>query len=581
MNVAKIIGVFLVCLCFNVAYPRQEVWAATYFVSPTGSDTNPGTSSSPWQSFSRAWGTVARGDTLTLMDGEYREQLMPQVPPDNGTPVTIKAQNDGKAIINGDTNGDGKGDIVPVNFAFWAPYNGTRIILEGLVVKNSSGSVIYIDGGGNSSHITLRRVSAYNADVDKNVNVIEIFQSNDNLVEDCVAAGSGRKMVLLYKSNNNTVRRCFLHWNRWDGREWCSIGYPYGTNAEIYYGNNNVLENNVGYALTPGYHFGFKSTGGETTPNTTNANIFAGNVGLFSGKKYDGSPIDWNTRPQPNACNYNSNIYEEGNRTGLWIERDGYANGNVIKDNFLYGNAALGFDLSRWESSVSVFTNNSFSNNTIVGNGSDNPCGGFPCVLGGPGVDALKPHLDQFSGTSTNKIGAVYVSGEPASRVITPYTGTGAHIYYRYQDGIQTTQPLWPWSMESRVQTELPIHLNAPSISVTNLVYPLLAQYGAVPANGTPVPTMPTTPSSTPTTHPPTVIPSSPTTRPPSPTPTTNTCPRKNQGDVNCDNAVNLSDFELWRRQFGGESTETSADFTLDGRVTLADFERWRLSYQI
>lgn len=50
-------------------------------------------------------------------------------------------------------------------------------------------------------------------------------------------------------------------------------------------------------------------------------------------------------------------------------------------------------------------------------------------------------------------------------------------------------------------------------------------------------------------------------------------------GDANCDGLVNLLDFEIFRKEFAGESSSIDADFSGDGIVTLADFEIWRQAF--
>jgi hypothetical protein len=52
--------------------------------------------------------------------------------------------------------------------------------------------------------------------------------SQYNVIEDCVAAGTGRKMIMTYKSNNNTIRRCFTYWQEWDGRDSVAYCWPNG-----------------------------------------------------------------------------------------------------------------------------------------------------------------------------------------------------------------------------------------------------------------------------------------------------------------------------------------------------------------
>jgi len=61
----------------------------------------------------------------------------------------------------------------------------------------------------------------------------------------------------------------------------------------------------------------------------------------------------------------------------------------------------------------------------------------------------------------------------------------------------------------------------------------------------------------------------------PSPTPDP-VCAKKSKGDANCDNNINLIDFEIWRSELVGTATTKNADFNSDGNVSLIDFEIWR-----
>jgi hypothetical protein len=59
-------------------------------------------------------------------------------------------------------------------------------------------------------------------------------------------------------------------------------------------------------------------------------------------------------------------------------------------------------------------------------------------------------------------------------------------------------------------------------------------------------------------------------------------CPRKAQGDADCNGSINLADFEIWRQEFtsvGEQPYLGKADFNNDGNTTLADFEIWRRTY--
>ena len=63
----------LAFLCLSLA-----VSGATYYVSPTGSDSNSGTLSSPWFTLNKAWSYVSAGDIIYMRGGTYNF-VSPQV----------------------------------------------------------------------------------------------------------------------------------------------------------------------------------------------------------------------------------------------------------------------------------------------------------------------------------------------------------------------------------------------------------------------------------------------------------------------------------------------------------------------
>ena len=56
-------------------------------------------------------------------------------------------------------------------------------------------------------------------------------------------------------------------------------------------------------------------------------------------------------------------------------------------------------------------------------------------------------------------------------------------------------------------------------------------------------------------------------------------CDKKPTGDANCDSLVNLTDFEVWRKEYSGEENTLGADFGSNGKVDLTDFEIWRKGF--
>lgn len=56
-------------------------------------------------------------------------------------------------------------------------------------------------------------------------------------------------------------------------------------------------------------------------------------------------------------------------------------------------------------------------------------------------------------------------------------------------------------------------------------------------------------------------------------------CYKKILGDCNCNDSVEISDFESWRREYTKEASSLQCDYNKDNRLTLADFNIWRLNY--
>ncbi len=53
-------------------------------------------------------------------------------------------------------------------------------------------------------------------------------------------------------------------------------------------------------------------------------------------------------------------------------------------------------------------------------------------------------------------------------------------------------------------------------------------------------------------------------------------CPTKNQGDANCDGAIDSKDYEIWQNEYLQNWPGVYADFDNDQQVTIIDYEIWR-----
>jgi parallel beta-helix repeat protein len=132
------------------ALPRQ---GNTYYVSPGGDDSDPGTIDFPWQTIQHAADTLAAGDTLYIRAGTYPEQVIPQNSGSAGQAITYAAYP-GEAVTL-----DGAVVTVPQYQGLF--YIGARdyIQVSGLRIANSNEAGILADG---CSHVTIENNSTYN-----------------------------------------------------------------------------------------------------------------------------------------------------------------------------------------------------------------------------------------------------------------------------------------------------------------------------------------------------------------------------------------------------------------------------------
>ena len=74
--------------------------AMDYFISSNGSDNNYGTNQqNPWGTFQHANQVLTSGNTLILLDGTYNQQLHQEISGTAELPITYRAKNRWKAVI--------------------------------------------------------------------------------------------------------------------------------------------------------------------------------------------------------------------------------------------------------------------------------------------------------------------------------------------------------------------------------------------------------------------------------------------------------------------------------------------------
>jgi hypothetical protein len=101
-----------------------------YYVSPQGSDSNPGTLGLPWKTISKAARSVTQGDTIYIREGIYHEVVYVDQDGTINYPIRIKAYPGENPIL------DGYNQIPGIGTSLFN-INGDWIELSGLEVQNS------------------------------------------------------------------------------------------------------------------------------------------------------------------------------------------------------------------------------------------------------------------------------------------------------------------------------------------------------------------------------------------------------------------------------------------------------------
>ena len=211
--------------------------AATYYVSTAGSDSNPGTQSSPFRHLTKAAATATQpGDTVIVMDGTYDNEGV--VEPNfvvtlnysgtSGNPITFKAQNRGKAILdsmNTSTTTSCNGAA-----AYFNLHNAAFIVIQGFVIQRGCDSGIQSNDAAHDILIKWNEIR--------------------NIANHTVTDQIGRDGIYLNTSEYNFT---------FDGNSWHDIGRTDGQTLlhfdhGIYsHGQNMTIINNVFYNTNRGW----------------------------------------------------------------------------------------------------------------------------------------------------------------------------------------------------------------------------------------------------------------------------------------------------------------------------------------
>lgn len=432
----------------------NKVNAAEYYVATTGSDSNSGSETLPWRTIQTSMAKLKPGDTLNVTDGTYSENLIPKISGTAQLPILVRAITPFAVTIDG----GGVGQALSIRGVSYLVFEGFKLKNAGerAVLQVNSGDGQPTTGNTETHHIALRKISVQGSCALKNCTGILIARSNDVLLEDAWAYGSGRYTFLVYGSRKVTVRRVVIRWDYWDGS-----GYKPNdprTAVGVYNSHNNLYENVIvlDSGKRPPGRSGDKGSftlaggdNGSTAPFKSSENNEFFGVMIFNNI---GLGFNLESRAVAHSGNYFENSIVYGNSVrALTINKKvesttfnhmtlmghknggGYANwssetsGNVVTNSIVVGNNDNAFNGEVTESYNMLYANApNYANGKVAGNNS------------------IVMNPEQFYIFRNDTVPLSENLGSDGKR-------RGSHLIYRYFNGVESEQSLWPWLYEDHI----------------------------------------------------------------------------------------------------------------------------------
>ncbi|MBZ0317480.1 MAG: hypothetical protein K8L91_13750 [Anaerolineae bacterium] len=319
----------------DLVIAQDRTQAGTFYVSPDGSDDNPGSLEEPWATLRKATQEAIPGDTIIIRDGTYYEPLVPLRSGTEEAPITYQAYENETPIL------DGQEFIMRLIEV----QNLEYIVIDGLRVLHPRSNWAWID---HSNHITLQNMQFLNLEypADK----MRDFWG----------------VRLRYSSFNKILNSTFDHWGRYENGD--QEGNHIGINGNEEQGGYNLIEGNV-------FTYGAQGCIIVNAPY----NIIRNNV--FDNDWQKGIYVAWFTNPgdEPagtewpaigNLIEHNQFIRSKHSSTehgGLGYE--GTSVSTIFRYNVIRNSDHLGFIITVFGNYALRDYDTHIYNNTIINNG--------------------------------------------------------------------------------------------------------------------------------------------------------------------------------------------------------------------
>jgi parallel beta-helix repeat protein len=344
--------------------------AATLYVSTSGSDTNPGTSASPWRTIQHAANAAIAGDTVYIHGGTYNEAVTVNVSGSaSGGSITFQSYPGETAIVDGTGLAVPSGQSGLINIV-----DRGYIKIVGLEIRNYSSS--------STSNIPVGVwISGAGSDIQLQHNHIHDIKTTVQGAPGCGANAANALGLAVYGTNATTaLTRITIDGNQLDHLTLgCSESLTINGNVQNWSVTNNVIHDNNNIGIDA---IGFEGTSPDATTDRARDGVISGNT-VYNITSY-GNPVYGNVYSSDGIyCDGCTQVTIERNivhNTDFGVEvTSEHANklssyvtvrGNLIYANNTAGLSIGGYDASRGGTDHCNLVNNSLYNNDTKGTGA-------------------------------------------------------------------------------------------------------------------------------------------------------------------------------------------------------------------
>src|SRR5438876_3011842 len=314
---------WLVVVALFPVLALARIHAADYYVSPQGSDSNPGTSAQPFRTITRAYNLATAGTTIIVLPGVYTDYtsgwgLRLGKSGTATSPITLRSQIRGGAIIDGLNGADRNAGIY---------LDGSYHIIDGFEIRGGPHGGITIYGNFNQ---------ILNNEIHHNGNPASTSPyGQDGVYSD-------------QSTRNNTYIANSIHDNGRTGSNLDHGLYLCGDNERVI---NNVLLRNAAYGL---HIAGYTTVSNMKVYN--NVMAYNGKSGIILWMAVSGVDLKNNIIYQNGSFGFDS---WDAHGSGVLFERN-LVFGNSLGDyNFINGGSDYTYTLGTTISSEPLFVDSS------------------------------------------------------------------------------------------------------------------------------------------------------------------------------------------------------------------------------